>query len=114
MGDILDSLAQVLASLDEVTDAPLLERLANGERIQRQAIAWLRQHGSALLARQEGEDAANYRWLRENLLWSKSYDGYVRWTVEINMPEPGIHEGHPPVAETLDAAIQAARSGGGG
>lgn len=68
--------------------------------------------GDAPRAAEAGDkDGERYRWLRGNLLWAKSYDGYVRWTVEILMPEPGIHEGHPPVAETLDAAIDAARAG---
>lgn len=50
-------------------------------------------------------DQRRYRWCRENLLWAKSFDGYVRWTVEIAIPQPGIDESSAPVAETLDSAI---------
>lgn len=75
------------------------------DRFENAAGEFFEDHGPALLVALA--DQRRYRFLRNNLLWAKSYDGYVRWAIEIGMPEPGINEHSPPVPETLDAAIDA-------
>jgi hypothetical protein len=77
------------------------------------AITFLQEHGPALLARQEGEDArdaARYRWLRANPNGTR-----FRVPCPDSIPTCKVgHRGPCLMGEELDAAIDAARSGGGG
>lgn len=70
--------------------------------------ALLRDHGPAI--RQAMIDAERWRKARKELLWAPSYDGTVRWSIELKMPEPDMSN----PGASLDAAIDKARATGEG
>ena len=58
-------------------------------------------------------DAERWRYARKALTWAGDWDGEVRWTMLLTMPEPDVSAAgltSDSVAQELDAAIDAARS----